>query len=113
MRFPQSEKMEIINLVEQSPIGVKRTLKELQINRSTFYRWYADYLKGGYDGLAPKRRETKHYWNQIPDQVRDKIAEVALEHPEKSSREVAAYYTEHYRYYASESSVYRICRYSN
>lgn len=34
----QSEKIEIITLVEQSPLGVKATLNELGINRSTFYQ---------------------------------------------------------------------------
>ena len=33
----QSEKIEIITLVEQSPLSVKATLKDLGINRSTFY----------------------------------------------------------------------------
>lgn len=110
MRFSQSEKMEIISLVEQSPIGVKRTLQELQINRSTFYRWYASYLKSGYDGLAPNPVNRNHYWNRIPDDIRKQVVEVALENTEKSSREVAAYYTEHYQYYISESSVYRILK---
>ncbi|MBD2752989.1 hypothetical protein IC230_08830 [Spirosoma sp. BT704] len=32
----QSEKMEIITLVEQSTLSVKATLRELGINRSTF-----------------------------------------------------------------------------
>ena len=40
MRYSQSEKMEIIRLVEQSPLSVKQTLFELKINRSTFYQWY-------------------------------------------------------------------------
>ena len=36
MRYKQSEKMEIIRLVESSPISVTQTLTELGINRSTF-----------------------------------------------------------------------------
>ena len=39
MRYSQSEKVEIIRLVEQSPLSVKQTLIELDINRSTFYKW--------------------------------------------------------------------------
>lgn len=48
----QSEKMEIITLVEQSPLSVKATLRELGINRSTFYEWYKRYSRDGFDGLA-------------------------------------------------------------
>jgi hypothetical protein len=51
-RMTQSEKMEIITLVEQSSVSVKATLQELGIHRSTFYQWYKRYLASGYDGLA-------------------------------------------------------------
>jgi hypothetical protein len=52
MRYSQAEKMEIIRMVEASEIGVKRTLEELQVNRSSFYEWYRRYRQEGYDGLA-------------------------------------------------------------
>ena len=110
MRFTQSEKMEIICLVEQSTIGAKRTLKELQINRSTFYRWYADYLQYGYDGLAPKKPDRRHFWNQIPEEIKENVVKEALDHPDKSTREVALYYTQKHEYYISESSIYRILK---
>ncbi len=41
MRCPASEKLEIIRLVEQSHLPVKRTLSTLGIPRTTFKRWYA------------------------------------------------------------------------
>ena len=50
MRRSASEKFEIIRLVENSDLGVKRTLEELGINRSTFYEWYRNYLEYGFDG---------------------------------------------------------------
>jgi transposase-like protein len=37
MRYTQSEKMEIIHLVERSELPVKHTLAELGVARSTFY----------------------------------------------------------------------------
>ena len=40
MRFTASEKLEIIRLVEQSDLGVKLTLNQLYIPKSTFYDWY-------------------------------------------------------------------------
>ena len=51
MRHSQSEKMEIIRIVEGSSLGVKRTLVELDINRSTFYAWYRRYADGGYEPI--------------------------------------------------------------
>jgi hypothetical protein len=37
MRYPASEKLEIIRLVEQSHLPVKRTLAKLCVARATFY----------------------------------------------------------------------------
>ena len=40
MRYPASEKLEIIKLVEGSHLPAKQTLDTLGIPRRTFYRWY-------------------------------------------------------------------------
>ena len=40
MRYPAGEKLEIIRLVEQSALPVRRTLAQLCIPPATFYRWY-------------------------------------------------------------------------
>ena len=47
MRYPASEKLEIIRTVEGSHLPTKQTLDMLGIPRTTFYRWYALYLEGG------------------------------------------------------------------
>ena len=39
MRYRAAEKLEIIRLVEQSSLSVRRTLAQLGIPRSTFYLW--------------------------------------------------------------------------
>ncbi len=110
MHYTQSEKMEIIRLVEASDLGVSRTLKELKVNRATFYSWYKAYRDSGFDGLARKRTQRKPAWNSISPEDRDKVVEISLEKPELSPREVAWTITDQYRYYISESSVYRILK---
>ena len=55
MKLSQAEKMEVIHVLEESALSVRRTLEELEINRSTFYAWYRRYLEDGYDGLAPAK----------------------------------------------------------
>jgi transposase InsO family protein len=102
--------MEIIRIVEDSRIGVKRTLKELDINRSTFYNWYRRYREGGYDGLASRPPSCRQFWNQIPPDVKQKVVETALDHLDKSPRQLAWYMTDTQGYYISESSVYRILK---
>ena len=90
MRYPASEKLEIIRLVEQSHLPVRRTLEKLGISRATFYRWYdrlPDRRAGGPGRpIVPGRTRV---WNRIPDDVRDQIVELALDEPELSPRELA------------------------
>src|ERR1700735_4535927 len=70
MRYPASEKAEIIELVEQSHLPAKRTLDKLGIPRATFYRWYDRYRAGGPRALADHRSRPDRVWNRIPDDVR-------------------------------------------
>lgn len=110
MRLSQQEKYEIICLVESSELGANRTLKEIGINKSTFYNWYNRYLKYGFDGLAPRPRARNTYWNKIPDEIRTEVINMALEYPEESSRNLACKMIDEREYYISESSVYRILK---
>ncbi len=110
MRLSQSEKYEIIRLVENSTQSINATLKYLGIHKRTFYNWYNDYLSTGFDGLAPKFSKRNGYWNKIPGKEQRLILEMALDFPEKSSREVAFLYTDTFERYVSESSVYRILK---
>jgi putative transposase len=85
-------------------------LDELGINRSTFYNWYRQYAESGYEGLKPSPPPPRIHWNQIPDSERQQVVETALEHTDKSPRELATLITDTQDYYISESSVYRILR---
>src|SRR5215212_650399 len=54
MRYPASEKLEIIRLVEQSHLPVRRTLEKLGIQPARFYRWYDRLQTGGPEALEDK-----------------------------------------------------------
>lgn len=70
MRRSAEEKREIIHLVEHSEMSVRKTLRELGVPRSTFYRWYGDYQEEGEAGLIDKRPQPRQFWNRIPKTVR-------------------------------------------
>jgi transposase InsO family protein len=110
MRYPASEKLEIIRLVEQSHLPARRTLEKLGIPRSTFNRWYDRFLTGGVDALEDRKPRPKRVWNRIPDDVRDQVVELALNEPELSPRELAVTFTDTRGYFVSESSVYRLLK---
>ena len=52
MHYSQNEKMDIIRLAEQSDLDVIRTLRQIKVNKTTFYKWYNDYQQHGYVGLS-------------------------------------------------------------
>ena len=110
MRYPASEKLEIIRLVEQSHLPAKQTLDQLGIPRSTFYAWYDRYQTGGVDALEDKVPRPARVWNRIPDNIRRQIIELALDEPELSPRELAVRFTDTKHYFVSEASVYRLLK---
>ena len=110
MRYPASEKLEIIRLVEGSHLPTKRTLDKLGIPRTTFYRWYDRYLAGGPEALEDRSPKPSRVWNRIPEPVRERIKDLALKESELSPRELAVQFTDTEKYFVSEASVYRILR---
>ena len=110
MRYPASEKAEIIQLVEQSHLPANRTLDKLGIPRATFYRWYHRHHEGGPEALGDRRSRPDRVWNRIPDDVRRQIIDLALELPELSPRELAVRFTDEKQYFVSEASVRRLLK---
>ena len=110
MRYPASEKLEIIRIAEQSHRPIKQTLDKLGIPRATFYRWYDRYQVGGPEALEDQAPMPSRVWNRIPDEVRQRIVYLALDVPELSPRELAVRFTDTENYFVSEASVYRLLK---
>jgi len=110
MRYPASEKLEIIRVVEQSHLPVRRTLEKLGIPRPTFYRWYDLYLTGGPEALSDRPSRPSRVWNRVPDEVRETIIALALDEPELSPRELAVRFTDENQYFVCEATVYRLLK---
>ena len=110
MRYPASEKLEIIRLVVGSHLSARVTLAKLGIPRTTFYRWYDRYLQRGEAGLQDQSPKPKHVWNCIPDEVRRRLVKLALKETELSPGELAVTFTDKESYFVSEASAYRILK---
>ena len=110
MRYPVGEKLEIIRLVEQSSLPVRRTLAQLSIPPAAFYRWHDRYRSGGPEALNDRSPRPDRVWNRIPDGVRDNIIELALDEPALSPHELAVRFTDTKSYFVSEASVYRLLK---
>jgi transposase InsO family protein len=110
MRYPASEKLEIIRLVEQSHLPARRTVEKLGIPRATFNRWYDRYRAEGPAALEDRKPRPRTIWNRIPDAEREQIIRLALDAPDLSPRELAVTFTDTRGYFVSESSVYRLLK---
>jgi len=55
MRYLTSEKYEIIRLIEESSLPMRKTLKQLDIGKSTFYSWLKRFETNGIDVLADRK----------------------------------------------------------
>lgn len=110
MRYPASEKLEIIRLVEHSHLPVRRTLDKIGILPAAFYRWYDRYQTGGPEALEDRPSGPRRVWNRIPDAIRGRVVQLALDEPELSPRELATRFTDTENYFVSEASVYRLLK---
>ena len=110
MRYPASEKLEIIRIVEQSHLPARRTLDQLGIARRTFYRWYDRYREGGPEALEDRPSAPNRVWNRIGEDIQDQIVEMALEATDLSPRELAVRFTDEKHYFVSEATVYRLLK---
>ena len=77
MRYPAAEKLEIIQLVEQSHLPIRRSLEQIGIPRSTFYRWCDLHQTGGPEALDDRSPRPDRVWNRIPSSLSRTGATVA------------------------------------
>lgn len=101
MRYPATEKLEIVRLVEQSHLSARQTLDKHGIPGPTFYRWYDRFLTHGVEGRKTEH-PCRHGCGRIPDDIRDRIITMALDHADLSPRELAVKFTDTESYFVSE-----------
>jgi len=100
----------MIELVRRAPQAKRRTIAELGLSRSTFYRWQRRYRDQGEAGLVDRKPEPGAVWNRLRPQEQTVILETALQMPDLSPRELACQVTDHAGFTVSEASVYRVMK---
>ena len=98
------ERAIILTQVENQYGGKRQALMALGIPKSSYYRWRR------YDGMDSHSGDRGRPWNRITPEEETKILTVALESPELSSRQLAAWITDKAGFAVSESTVHRILR---
>ena len=98
-----ARKAEVLEKVATSTAPTLQVLRGLGVPRSTYYRWRARTRSLG-------RSSRRVPWNRLTDDERERVLEVARSSPAWSSRQIAAWITDHAGFSVSESSVFRILK---
>jgi putative transposase len=105
MSFQEQE--EVLAQVEKIDRGKGQLLAKLQVPRSTYYRWRSQQHQGK---LGSSSQDTKIPWNRLSSQEEAVVLANARKYPDLSSRQLAAWITDHQGFSVSEATVYRILR---
>lgn len=101
------EQEEVLSQVEQVGWGKRPLLAQLKIPRSTYYRWRAQRQQGKL-GIPSQARRIP--WNRLSSEEEAIVLAAARKDPDLSSRQLAAWITNHQDFSVSEATVYRILR---
>jgi len=101
------ERSNIISRVEETQWGKRKILTQLQVPKSTFYRWRARALQGKQDSSTSS---TRIPWNKLSPPEEATVLAEAREAPEWSSRQLATWITDYLRLSVGESTVYRLLK---
>lgn len=101
------EQEEVLSQVEKIDRGKGKLLAKLQVPRSTYYRWRSQQRQGK---LGSSSQNPKIPWNRLSSQEEAVVLANARKHPDLSSRQLAAWITDHPDFSVSEATVYRILR---
>ena len=101
------EKSDILDLVANSGLTRRKALAELELPRSTYYRWLKRLSE---DRLEDRKGGSSIPWNKISPEEETWILAGARASPWLSCRQLALIITDSGKMYISESTVYRILR---
>ena len=104
------DKLQALRAVEGSGLPAKTALRQLGIPRSTYYHWRRRFRRLGREGLEDRPPQRERNWNELLNEERERVREVALLYPELSPREVACHLSDHGGFSVSKSTVYRILK---
>lgn len=105
-----TEKLDVIRLAECSDQPKAQVLAKFDIPPSTYYRWQRRYRRGGRIALEDMTTRRGASWNQLLDDERRMVLDMAIVQPELSSRELAFKITDSCGFSVSESTVYRLLK---
>ena len=96
-------KVEILEKVAASRAPIRRTLRQMGVPKSNYYRWRTRIRVPGHRTRGVPR-------NRLTEGQRQRVLTIARASPVGSSRQIAAWITDNDGFSVSESSVFRILK---
>ena len=101
------EQEEVLAQVEEADWGKRKLLAQLHVPRSSYYRWRSPQGPGK---LGASSQDARIPWNRLSSDEEAIVLATASKDPDLSSRQLAAWITDHQGFSVSEATVYRILR---
>lgn len=99
------ERRAVVRVVDGEPGKKSRLLRRHRIPRSTYYHW-----RTRLDGAGERPHRRRVAWNRLTEEEQAEVVQIALDHPDKSAREIAALATDSRPFAVSEKTVYRLLK---
>jgi putative transposase len=101
------EKEEVLAQVEKAGRGKRKLLAQLPVPKTTYYRWRSQQRQ---ETLGDSTLQPRIPWNRLSAEEEAVVLAAARKYPDLSSRQLAAWITDHQGFSVSEATVYRILR---
>ncbi|MCH8837452.1 MAG: IS3 family transposase [Candidatus Marinimicrobia bacterium] len=111
--YTVSEKMFIIDLIENSGLVQTYILNELGLSTSSHAKWRRRYKKFGIEGLKGKPRETFQSKIATPEYIKQLIRELIHKYPYIGDEHIKWYLVDNYDFYLTGRSIYKIRKKEN
>jgi len=103
-------RQEVLKMLESQRGRKRALLKKLGVSESTYYLWRDRYLNAGAEAPARKPPKSRGGWNRLTARELEVVVRLARDYPEKTSRLLAVWITDHEDFSVSESTVFRVLK---
>src|SRR5258707_5165788 len=106
----EEARQEVLKLLESHRGRKRELLKKLGVAESTYYLGRNQYLNAGAVAPALTRPKSRGGWNRLTAMERETVVRLARDYPEKTSRLLSVWITDHEDFSVSESTVFRLLK---
>lgn len=111
--YTVSEKLFIIDLIENSGLVQTYILNELGLSKISHARWLKQYKKFGIEGLKAKPRENFQSKSATPEHIKQLIRNVIHKYPYIGDHQIKWYLVDNHDFYLTGGTIYRIRKKEN